>query len=280
MSIITDFLKLFKYDPETDGASTFNIKQCLNDNWDKIDAWASGIKTTIAGLVPGTRKVNGKELSADVTLTGEDIKTSASDETTISSQLSKKAEWMPNNWKTEADAPSAYPLNSATTFFSGNSFAGIDQCIVTTYAYNLNAARQIVSFLDNTGVKYRLTIGEDQWGAWKQISTATPPQEFDLALYDGFTVNGRCFYYKTQESVVHVIGGVNGSFPYKLSTTIGQLPAGFRPSAATRGIAVTNNAPAYIQINTNGAVVLYEMGLDGTPAGTSAFFVLSFVAAD
>lgn len=88
MSIITDFLKLFKYDPETDGASTFNIKQCLNDNWDKIDAWASGIKTTIAGLVPGTRKVNGKELSADVTLTGEDIKTSASDETTISSQLS------------------------------------------------------------------------------------------------------------------------------------------------------------------------------------------------
>lgn len=79
---------------------------------------------------------------------------------------------------------------------------------------------------------------------------------------------------------MHVIGGVNGSFPYKLSTTIGQLPAGFRPSAATRGIAVTNNAPAYIQINTNGAVVLYEMGLDGTPAGASAFFVLSFVAAD
>lgn len=79
---------------------------------------------------------------------------------------------------------------------------------------------------------------------------------------------------------MHVIGGVNGSFPYKLSTTIGQLPVGFRPSAATRGIAVTKNAPAYIQINTNGAVVLYEMGLDGTPAGTSAFFVLSFVAAD
>ena len=94
MSIITDFLNLFKYDPETDGDNTFNIKQCLNDNWDKIDAWASGIKTTIAGLVPGTRKVNGKELSADVTLTGEDIKTSASDETTISSQLSNKVAYI------------------------------------------------------------------------------------------------------------------------------------------------------------------------------------------
>lgn len=117
-------------------------------------------------------------------------------------------------------------------------------------------------------------------GALYPIATATKPQEFDLVLYDGFTVNGRCFYFKTQESVVHVIGGVNGSFPYKLSAVIGQLPVGFRPSVATRGIAVTNNAPAYIQINTNGAVVLYEMGLDGTPAGTSAFFVLSFVAAD
>ena len=88
MSIITDFLKLFKYDPETDGASTFNIKQCLNDNWDKIDAWASGIKTTIAGLVPGTRKINNMALSADVTLTGDDIKTSASDNTPIGDVVS------------------------------------------------------------------------------------------------------------------------------------------------------------------------------------------------
>ncbi len=88
MSIITDFLKLFKYDPETDGASTFNIKQCLNDNWDKIDAWASGIKTAIAGLVPGTRKVNEKELSADVTLTGEDIKTNSTDNTPIGDVVS------------------------------------------------------------------------------------------------------------------------------------------------------------------------------------------------
>lgn len=125
-----------------------------------------------------------------------------------------------------------------------------------------------------------VNIRDTGTGVLYPIALATPPQEFDLALYDGFTVNGRCFYYKTQESVVHVIGGVNGSFPYKLSAVIGQLPVGFRPSAATRGIAVTNNAPAYIQINTNGAVVLYEMGLDGTPAGTSAFFVLSFVAAD
>lgn len=161
----------------------------------------------------------------------------------------------------------------------------------TTHAFSLfveiGAASEVVQTLktwhDGNGYKTTVYVRSKypEWGAgWQKLATATPPQEFDLPLYDGFTVNVRCFYYKTQEDVVHVIGGVNGSFPYKLSTTIGQLPAGFRPSAATRGIAVTNNAPAYIQINTNGAVVLYEMGLDGTPAGTSAFFVLSFVAAD
>lgn len=38
MSTTTDNLGLFKYDPATDGAKTFNIKQSLNDNWDKLDA--------------------------------------------------------------------------------------------------------------------------------------------------------------------------------------------------------------------------------------------------
>lgn len=38
MSKTTKNLGLFQYDPDKDGASTFNIKQALNDNWDKLDA--------------------------------------------------------------------------------------------------------------------------------------------------------------------------------------------------------------------------------------------------
>ena len=37
MSLKTKLLKLFKYEPDKDGAQTFNIKSALNDNWDKID---------------------------------------------------------------------------------------------------------------------------------------------------------------------------------------------------------------------------------------------------
>ena len=42
MSSHTDNLKLFKYDPETDGASTFSLKTALNDNWDRLDAVVAG----------------------------------------------------------------------------------------------------------------------------------------------------------------------------------------------------------------------------------------------
>ncbi|KOY67808.1 hypothetical protein [Clostridium sporogenes] len=39
MSKETDYLKLFKYDKETDDfdTTTFNVQQALNNNWDKID---------------------------------------------------------------------------------------------------------------------------------------------------------------------------------------------------------------------------------------------------
>lgn len=229
-----------------------------------IEQGGTGAVTASAALAA----LGGMRASA----TGDDIPTSASDPTSISSQLSKKAEWMPNNWKTEADAPSAYPLNSATTFFSGNSFAGIDQCIVTTYAYNLNAARQIVSFLDNTGVKYRLAIGEDQWGAWKQISTATPPEVRNFTIQSGFTA-GDCTFFVTQESAVFLAGGVSGTLPANQDTQIGTLPSDVCPSKQRRRPAVTNAGAAYIDIHTDGTVWAHPF-----VSASQCWFDTSFVA--
>ena len=79
MSLKTKLLELFKYEPDKDGAQTFNIKSALNDNWDKIEAWAQSVKTALTKLVPTSRTVNGKTLSADVTLTGENIAGSTTD---------------------------------------------------------------------------------------------------------------------------------------------------------------------------------------------------------
>ena len=54
MSTTTNKLALFKYDPSTDGAQTFNIQKALNDNWDKLDDAVKEILITLANKAPAT----------------------------------------------------------------------------------------------------------------------------------------------------------------------------------------------------------------------------------
>lgn len=67
MSLKTKILGLFKYDPDKDGASTFNIEQALNGNWDKLDnEVAARVKT--AELAAEVKKVvkDGSLTAADL----------------------------------------------------------------------------------------------------------------------------------------------------------------------------------------------------------------------
>ena len=93
MSLKTKLLELFKYEPDKDGEQTFNIKSALNDNWDKIEAWAQSVKTALTKLVPTSRKVNGKALTEDVTLTGDDIAMGADDTESLRAAMAK-APWV------------------------------------------------------------------------------------------------------------------------------------------------------------------------------------------
>lgn len=54
MSTTTDKLALFKYDPSTDGAQTFNIQKALNENWDKLDDAVKEILITLANKANST----------------------------------------------------------------------------------------------------------------------------------------------------------------------------------------------------------------------------------
>ncbi len=91
MSALTNFLKLFKLNPQTDGNDTFNLDTALNDNWDKVDAAVSELDTTkldksavgVPGGVPSLGedgKVKSSELpeidlssKADVTALAQEI---------------------------------------------------------------------------------------------------------------------------------------------------------------------------------------------------------------
>lgn len=54
----TEKLNLFEYEPEKDGKKTFNIKQAINDNWDKIESFYKTFITAVKSVT-----VTGTELS-------------------------------------------------------------------------------------------------------------------------------------------------------------------------------------------------------------------------
>lgn len=63
MSIFTNFLNLFKWDPTTDGEEEFDINKALNENWDKID---TKLQTHITNLQNNkVDKITGKGLSTN-----------------------------------------------------------------------------------------------------------------------------------------------------------------------------------------------------------------------
>lgn len=68
MAEYTENLQLYKKDPVTDGADTFNIKTMLNENWDKIDEAHKEAKESFKDYIPTSQKgvANGvAELGAD-----------------------------------------------------------------------------------------------------------------------------------------------------------------------------------------------------------------------
>ena len=253
MSIITKFLKLFEYDPETDGASTFNIPKALNENWDKIDAWASGIKDTIAGLVPSTRTINKKPLSADVTLTGEDIPAGAEDEKTLSSHLAECQKALESKqdsiWLGIAEKD--VDLNTLTqigTIAIHGTSANVPPDVITTnwglLSISANskdgkaACTQHLSIMVSEGHfpnVYERNWNGINWSKWARVATATPPEEIPLQLAEGFSNSGGAssVYWKDQLNQVHVI--ISAMTPpiadaNTYGYTVAMLPQGFRPT--------------------------------------------------
>jgi len=74
MSTTTSDLQLFKYDTSTDGKEVFSISSALNANWDKIDSFASAIKSLSNLSTEGEKRFTDLEnsiankLEADVLL--------------------------------------------------------------------------------------------------------------------------------------------------------------------------------------------------------------------
>lgn len=81
MSSNTETLNLLKMDPVTDGNSTFNIETMLNDNWDKLDAHAKAVLSSLLSLASLSVKNTGDTMTGHLALSGDYIRLLLKDST-------------------------------------------------------------------------------------------------------------------------------------------------------------------------------------------------------
>lgn len=240
MSLKTKLLELFKYEPETDGAQTFNIKSALNDNWDKIEAWAQSVKTALAGLVPTSRTVNGKTLSADVTLTAADIKMPNSEENVGAAMAKRLKDCGELSGQNDADT-----LTEPGFYRGGGTSKMLLHAPIFSYAWTLEV---LANSAWNVGVTQRFIDYETRrmyirsnhpiesgwvWYDWVEVAQCKTPGYHALSLADGIQSHGTAVYWKDQFNVVSIIfdygSKKSGSFTPDDWELLATLPEGFRP---------------------------------------------------
>ena len=283
--------KTTNYGLNKHGPQDFYNVEARNENWDKIDEalaatdptkittkaapadgdgvmiadsadggkakrllW-SNVKAALGKLfVPLSRKVNGKTLAKDVTLTAADIKMPDSEED-VGAAMAKRAvgtgvigdEIDLNDVDTSGMYRVQKPKNGAYDYGQLLVIHGYGDTIAQVcfdYAANRCAVRCARGLYGDA----------PKWEDWTPIALCTNPEVHELPLADGITSNN-IMYYKSQEGIVTIVGSVSGDFPASQSTVIGHVPEGFRPAYTIEfPAAFTMGATGNASVNSAGHV--------------------------
>ena len=277
------------------GMTATNVQQALEELRKNIDNIVSGIipggSITSDMLQDGA--VTADKLGSDVT--GDTIPTSASDPTSISSQLSNLAGEKytrivspPQSWaEVWALAPHvvySWVQQTPLAWQPEDTPSGALRVELTIH----NVADNVVSGSKSAALAYidgaaSLTryVGDEMGtgasnGRWAKLSTATPPQEFDLPLADGIIALQPCIYWKNQFEEVTIYGCTYGEVTE--GDTIATLPEGFRPDHPVEWPASFTGDAGRV----SGTVFISESGIVSihTPApAMSVVFAASFLTA-
>ena len=136
---------------------------------------------------------------------------------------------------------------------------------------------------------YERMYNGSNWTKWGQIALATPPQEFDLPLAEGYTQNNGCKYSKDQFNVVRVTFNLSKSAgTIAGGEVVATLPAGFRPKRYWGCVAIGNNIPSdaatrhpvVVQVATNGEISASMMAETDQAELRAIVCAMEFLAAD
>lgn len=216
--------------------------------------WSS-VKAALGKLfVPLARKINGKTLTKDVTLTAADIKMPDSEED-VGAAMAKRAvgtgvlgDEIDLN---DIDISGMYrvqkPKNGPYDYGQLLVIHGYGDTIAQVcfdYAANRCAVR----------CARGLYGASPKWEDWTAIALCAAPEVHELPLVDNITSNN-IVYYKSQEGIVTIVGSVAGDFPASQSTLIGNVPEGFRPAYMIEvPAAFTMGATGNASVNASGHV--------------------------
>ena len=237
-----------------------------------IEQGGTGAVTASAALAA----LGGMRASA----TGDDIPTSASDSTSISSQLSNaaKAKTLANGYDIKTlTEPGLYMVIDPTNAPSGTKGWHAIEVNYSGENYYLKA----YVFGTQREYSYIRRYNED-WGAWVQTATVIKPQEFDLPLADNWTTQQPSTYFKTQEGIVVARIAIKSTAEYTSGSRLFTLPEGFRPSENAEfpcTIKKANLQASSIYLQTSGAASENHSGGAVLPVGTELYTLAIFIAA-
>ena len=251
--------------------------------------WSS-VKTALSKLfVPLTRKVNGKTLAKDVTLTAADIKMPNSEEDVGAAMAKRPLAKETLTLAGDINAKSAFPYGKSLVFRTTNSDWGgnmpSDYAAYAKLRSSLSGSYDMWFCLSANRFWFS-RVGDDVVPAlsdWRELARCVAPEVHALPLTEGWdTFGGTCCYYKTQENVVTVSirAKHSTSFTGTSRELICNLPAGFRPSdwvSGTCALDIGDSGGSYhggIHIDATGGVYI-----NGFATYATVYAQISFVAA-
>lgn len=135
---------------------------------------------------------------------------------------------------------------------------------------------------DSGNIYSRQALNGSFW-PWVKLATATPPQEYDLPLAEGWQAIIPSLYAKNQFSEVTINARLKYTGNFERGAVFATLPEGYRPNKQVTVFARVVNSQnqsnfGHIDITQDGEMFLYADGAAGAPLNEVFMPSISFIA--